>query len=86
MTPKLDAVALLSINDIDVSSTFPDESKHLVENLTQEQLDEIAVIAHEKLFRFSSDEFWADFRDAIQEATMEVIGLDFDEEYTIKEK
>ena len=86
MIPKLDAVALLSINDIDVSGAFPDESKHLVENLTQEQLDEIAVIAHKNLFRFISDEFWADFNDAVLEATMEVIDLDFDEEYTIKEK
>lgn len=86
MIPKLDSVALLSINDVDVNGAFPDESKILVNNLTQEQLGEIAVIACEKLFRFVSDSFWADFNDAILEATMDVLDLDFDEEYKIKEK
>jgi len=86
MRPKLDAVALLSINDVDVSGAFPDESKNLVENLTQEQLGEIAVIAYEKLFQYISDSFWADFNDAILEATMDVLDLDFDEEYKIKDK
>ena len=86
MRPKLDAVALLSINDVDVRGAFPDESKNLVENLTQEQLGEIAVIAYEKLFQYISDSFWADFHDAILEATMDVLDLDFDEEYKIKDK
>lgn len=83
MNPKLESVSILGVNDIDVLNSFPEEEHYLLKNLTQEQLDEIAVLAGEKLFKFMHDSFWAEYSDSVREAAMEVLDLDFDEEFNL---
>lgn len=80
---NLDAVAILTVNEFDILNSFPEEERHVLVNITQEQLDEIAVLAQEKLFKFMHDSFWSDYSDSVREATMEVLNLDFDDDYNI---
>lgn len=83
MKPKLESVSILGVNDIDVLNSFPEEERYLLESLTQEQLEEIAIVAEGKLFKFMHDSFWADYSDSIREATIEVLDLDFDEDFNL---
>lgn len=82
---NLDAVAILTVNEFDILNSFPEEERQILDitNLSQDQLDEIALLAQEKLFKFISDEFWSEYSDSVREAAMEVLGLDFDEEFNL---
>lgn len=76
---------LLTINDFDIINSFPEESRHLVRNITEEQFNDIAALAWDKMTDELGDHFWEIFSDSIQEATMEVLDLDFNDDYEIEQ-
>lgn len=76
-------VALLTINDFDILNSFPEEERRLVRDITEEQFMEIAPLAWEKIKSQLGDTFWEVFSDSIREATMEVLDLDFDDNYNL---
>lgn len=75
--------ALLTINDFDILNVFPEEERHLVRDITEEQFMDIAPLAWEKIKSQLGDTFWEVFSDSIREATMEVLDLDFDDDYNL---
>lgn len=79
-------VGILSINSFDIRNSFPDEERSILNNLTQEQIMEIAPLAWEKMRSEFGDVFWEVFSDSIREATMEVLDLEFDDDYNIVEE
>ena len=79
-------VGILSINSFDIRNSFPDEERSILNNLTQEQIMEIAPLAWEKMRSELGDVFWEVFSDSIREATMEVLNLEFDDYYNIVEE
>ena len=79
-------VGILSINSFDIRNSFPDEERNILNNLTQEQIMEIAPLAWEKMRSELGDVFWEVFSDSIREATMEVLNLEFDDYYNIVEE
>ena len=83
----LDSVGMLAIDENDVINTFPQEEHNLkaLKNLTQEQLLEIAPLAWEKILEDLGDQFWQSFADCVKEAAMEVLDLEYDEDYDIVE-
>ncbi len=83
----LDSVGMLAIDENDVINTFPQEEHNLkaLKNLTQEQLLEIASLACEKILEDLGDQFWQSFADCVKEAAMEVLDLEYDEDYDIVE-
>ena len=77
------SVGILTINGFDVVNSFPDEERGMVRNITSEQLNAIAPLAWEKIKESLGDSFWEIFSDSIREATMEVLDLDFDDDYKL---
>lgn len=77
------SVGILTINGFDVVNSFPDEEREMVRNITSEQLNAIAPLAWEKIKESLGDSFWEIFSDSIREATMEVLDLDFDDDYKL---
>ena len=77
------SVGILTINGFDVLNSFPEEERRLVRDITEEQFMEIAPLAWEKIKSQLGDTFWEIFSDSIREATMEVLDLDFDDNYNL---
>ena len=80
-------VGMLSLSGEDVINTFPPEEHGLkaLQNITHEQLLEIAPLAWEKILEDLGDRFWESFADCVKEAAMEVLDLEYDEGYDIVE-
>jgi hypothetical protein len=85
---KLDPVGMLGINDEDVLATFPQEeqSHSALQNITQEQLMDIAPLAWDKIVEGLGDTFWETFADCVKEAAMEVLDLSYNDDYELEDE
>ena len=80
--PKLDAVAVLTIDDEIVRNSFPPEYRHLIKNITQEQLGEIAGLVAKDMFEFDNY-FWDKFFESVSNVAMIVLDVDLEEKCSL---
>jgi hypothetical protein len=81
----LEAVGILTVNEFDIQNSFGEEERETlnIKKLTQEQLEEIAFLAQKKLFGFMNENFWTEFSDSVRDATMEVLELEYDDNFKL---
>ena len=78
-------VSILSISKDEVKQHFFEEFPKM--RLSDKQLIGIGELVEQDMFQYASSEFYEQLQDAIKDAAMQVLHLEFDESYNIvKEK